>query len=279
MRMQTFADTSKPLRRMRAWTWIGQAAIAIGVAAVGMAAWMARAPDNWTTYASGPTELRSIALPDGTRVQLDHDSVLAVRFDARQRSIDVLRGGALFDVGHDAKRRLRVMLGANELQDMGTVFDAHQSADGGNVTVLSGRVKVWQQERDARAPADGDSAARLIADLGAGQQASMRRDGSLDLIDHHADIGRSTAWLPKDIHFEHATVADVARQFNAYSSHPLRIDNASIAATRISGRFHARDMEAFIAYLGALPGVRIVRGADDVRVTAAIRGKRDERTL
>src|SRR5262249_44365637 len=156
-----------------------------------------------------------------------------------------------FDVVHDDQHPLRVMLGANVLQDIGTVFDAHQSADGGNVTVVSGRVKVWQQQ-DAWALRSGAADGQLIADLAAGQQASMHRDGSLDLIDHHADIGRSTAWLPADIHFEHATVADVARQFNAYSSRPLRIDDTSIAATRISGRFHARDMEAFIAYLGTL---------------------------
>jgi len=43
---------------------------------------------------------------------------------------------------------------------------------------------------------------QLIADFGAGQQASMHRDGSLDLIDHHADIGRSTTSLPNDIHFD-----------------------------------------------------------------------------
>ncbi len=107
----------------------------------------------------------------------------------------------------------------------------------------------------------------------------MHRDGSLDLIDHHADLVRSTAWLPSDIHFERATVADVARRFNAYSSQPLRIDDDAIAATRISGRFHARDVEAFVAYLGSLPGVRIVRGPDDIRVTGSAGDARETQRL
>ncbi len=234
---------------------------------------MASEPGTWTTYASGRDELRSVTLADGSLLQLDRDSVLAVRFDAHQRVVGVLRGGALFDVGHDPARPLRVLLGANELRDIGTVFDAHRSIDGGKVTVVSGRVKVWQQEPSPWAPAGHAAEGQLIADLGAGQQASMHRDGSLDLIDHQADIGLSTAWLPNDILFEQCTVADVARRFNAYSRQPLHVDDASIATMRISGRFPARDTEAFLAYLDTLPDVRVVRGADDIRVTRVSRNR------
>lgn len=261
-------------RRHRMSGWAAQAVAALVVVAVGATASIPSRSGTWTAYASGPAELRSVTLSDGTLVQLDHDSVLAVRFDAHRRTLGMLRGGALFDVGHDAARPLRVLLGANVLEDTGTVFDAHQSEDGGNVTVVSGRVKVWQKDPDAWTPASHAADGQLIADLGAGQQANMRRDGSLDLIDHHADLGLSTAWLPSDIHFERCTVADVARRFNAYSSQPLHIDDASIATMRISGRFHARDTEAFLAYLGTLPDVHVVRGPDDIRVTSISRGTR-----
>ncbi|MBV8158667.1 MAG: FecR domain-containing protein [Dyella sp.] len=256
-----------------------QAIAVLVVTAVGATASMPSTPGTWTAYASGRTELRSVSLPDGTLVQMDRDSVLVVRFDADQRTLGVLRGGALFDVGHDTTRPLRVLLGANVLEDMGAVFDAHQSDDGSNVTVVSGRVKIWQQERDTWAFASGAPDGEIAADLLSGQQANMRRDGSLDLIDDHADLGLSTAWLPNDIHFERSTVADVARRFNAYSSQPLHIDDASIATMRISGRFHARDTEAFLAYLGSLPDVHVARGQDDIRVTSVSRGSRDHARL
>lgn len=258
--------------RLRMPGWMTQAAAVLLVAALGAAAWLKPAPTPWTAYATA-SDVRGVALADGTQLQLDRDTVLAVRMEPRQRMIDVLRGGALFDVGHDPSRPLRVRLGANLLQDIGTVFDAHHTHDGGNVTVISGRVKVaqrgagWLDGGDIREGAE-------VADLRAGQQASLRGDGSLDLVDDHADIAGSTAWLPADIHFEHATVADVARRFNAYSSRPLRIDDASLAATRISGRFHARDVEAFIAYLHTLPGVRVERGADGIRIVKASKAGR-----
>jgi len=94
-------------------------------------------------------------------------------------------------------------------------------------------------------------------------------DGSLDVVDHHADLARSTHWLPSDIHFESASVADVARRFNAYNSRPLVIEDARIGATLISGRFHARDMDSFVAYLLTLPDVQVIRSVDDVRVVRA----------
>ncbi len=274
MTTQSAATLPTTLLRHRLHGWVVQAIATLIVLTVGAAAAMTPRPGTWTMYASGPTEVRRVTLPDSTLVQLDRDSVLAVRFDAQQRTLGMLRGGALFDIGHDATRPLHVQLGANVLEDIGTVFDAHQSADGGNVTVVSGRVKIWQREQDAGTSANFAADGQLIADLGAGQQASMHRDGSLDLIDHHADLGLSTAWLPTDIHFERCTVADVARRFNAYSTQPLRIEDASIAAMRISGHFHARDTEAFLTYLGTLPDVHVVRGSDDIRVTRATRSVR-----
>lgn len=246
--------------------WALQAAAAALVLVVGAAASLQSPLRAWDSYASGADALRSVALADGTQVLLDRDSLVTVRMDAHQRLIDVRQGGALFDVGHDASRPLLVQLGADVLQDIGTVFDAHRSDEGARVTVVSGRVKLWQCADLACSAPLATTANTPVADLSAGEQASVHNDGSLDLIDRRADLALSTAWLPTDIHFEHASVAEVARRFNAYSLRPLRIDDSDIAATRISGRFHARDMEAFITYLRTMPGVRVVQSASDIHV-------------
>ena len=260
----TSPSTPKPNHRWRRWAM--QAAAAAVVLVVGAAASLQAPLHAWDSYASAANELRSVALPDGTQLLLDRDSRVTVRMDAHQRLVDVQQGGALFDVGHDPSRPLLVQLDADVLQDIGTVFDAHRSDDGARVTVISGRVKLWQCADCACSPPLATAGKAAVADLAAGEQASVHKDGSLDLIDRRADLALSTAWLPTDIHFEHASVAEVARRFNAYSTRPLLIDDDAIAATRISGRFHARDMEAFIAYLRTMPGVRVVRGASDIHV-------------
>jgi len=246
-----------PTRR-RGTSWWQQAVAAVAVALIGGAAYVRGTVAPMDVYASAG-EVRQLGFDDGTLVQLDRGSAMAVRYDGTQRRFELLRGGALFDVGKDPARPLRVGVGEQVLEDVGTVFDAHRNANGASVAVISGEVRVWPGEPSG-AHAD------TLADLHAGQYAEVA-NGRLAALERQADLARRTAWLPADIHFEHSTVAEVARRFDAYGGKPLRIDDPALAATRISGRFHARDPEAFVAYLGTLPGVRVQRGADDIRVT------------
>lgn len=261
-RQAPVADHAAPVRHRWLRTVMPLCAAAL-VAAVGLSGWLSHAPQTWEAFASAPDAVREATLGDGTTVQLDRDSLIAVSLQPQARRIDVVRGGALFDVAHDPARPLSVRVGANELQDIGTVFDAHHDDDGARVTVISGRVKISQRDDAAwvRSPSS-----HVLADLTAGQQATLHGDGSLDLVDAHADLARSTAWLPADIRFERESVAAVAHRFNAYNSLPLHIEDARIGATLISGRFHARDMDAFVAYLRTLPDVQVIHGADDIRV-------------
>lgn len=248
------APSIAPTRRTGTpWWW--QAAAAVAIALIGGAAFLREVPAPMDVYASAD-EVRQLAFDDGTLLQLDRGSAVAMRYDGTLRRFELLRGGALFDVGKDPARPLRVGVGGQVLEDVGTVFDAHRTADGASVAVISGEVRIW--------PASAQSEA--LADLRAGQYAEIA-NGRLAALEQRTDLTRHTAWLPADIHFEHSTVAEVARRFEAYGGKPLRIDDASLAATRISGRFHARDAEAFVAYLGTLPGVRVQRGADDIRIT------------
>jgi transmembrane sensor len=260
-------QTARARRRLR---W----GIAAGVATLllSAAAWL-HVPASQDLpadiYASTANEGRSFTLADGSLVQLDRDSAIAVRFDVHSRQIEVTRGGALFDVGKDPARPLQVRLGDNQLQDIGTVFSARRQAGGGIVTVLSGKVNLlapahpwlaaWQR-RLGRTP-EPDT---VVAALGGGHQAVLGGDGAVIALTAHVDIAQATAWLPADIRFQHSTVAEVARRFNAYTSLPLVIDDSKVAAMRISGVFHARDAEAFTAYLSSLPGVQVQR--DDLRV-------------
>ena len=240
--------------------WWQQAVAAVAVALIGGAAFLRGAPVPMDVYASG-IDVRSIDLADGTQMQLDRASAVAVRYDDQQRRFEVLRGGALFDVGRDASRPLRVGVGDQVLEDVGTVFDAHRTAGGARVAVISGEVRIWLGDVPA-----GGAGADALANLRAGQSAEVA-GGRLTALERRADPANVTAWLPADIHFEHSTVAQVARRFGAYGGPALRIDDPSLAATRISGRFHARDPEAFVAYLQTLPGVRVHRGGDGIRVT------------
>lgn len=263
---------SAPPPRWRALAGATGIAAALALAWLGAAQWRAN-PAALPPTAAAPAVadapgVRSMTLADGTLVRLDRDSDIRVRFDAHVRRIDVLRGHVMFDVGKDPARPMFVDVGGHVLQDIGTVFDVKRDAGSDTLTVISGRVRVLKAAVPAAttaAIASLDSEA--VADLTAGQQIELSTAGAGTV--HAVALARATAWLPSEIRFQHETIGDVARRFNAYTSKPLLIENDRIADQRISGVFHADNPQAFVAYLASLPNVRIIDDADRIRVIAA----------
>ncbi len=257
-------------KRIRSRRWAFGLAAVLALAAVGVATQLA-APDTVpaTVYAAGAAAGREVALADGSVVRLDRDSAIAVRYGAQRRDIALLRGQALFDLGHDPARPLRVSVGTLVLRDIGTVFGVDQHDGGTRVTVLQGRVHVLRGAhpwwRRSALPSEGAQ----LADLGGGQQARLDTHGQLLGLDAHADIAGATAWLPAQVGVHDRSVGEVARLFNAYTAQPLRIADPALAARRISGVFHLRDPEAFVAYLGSLPNVQVQRDAQAVTIRSA----------
>jgi len=258
----------QPRKRNRRWAY-GLAAV-LALSAIGVSMHLA-APDTVaaTVYAAAADAGREVALADGSVVRLDRGSAIAVRYGAQRRDIALLRGKALFDLGHDPARPLRVSVGALVLRDIGTVFGVDQHDGATRVTVLQGRVHVLRGAhpwwRRSVLPSEGAQ----LADLGGGQQARLDARGRLLGMDAHADIAGATAWLPAQVGVHDRSVGEVARLFNAYTTQPLRIADPALAARRISGVFHLRDPEAFIAYLGSLPNVQVHRDAQAVTIRSA----------
>ncbi|MET7143646.1 FecR domain-containing protein [Xanthomonas sp. PPL139] len=256
------------VRRRRRWPLAAAAVLAL--AAAGLALRLsAPTPVPATVYAAPADAPRSIALDDGSVVQLQRGGAIAVRYGAQRRDIALLRGKAVFDLGHDPARPLRVSVGTLVLRDIGTVFGVDPQAGGARVTVLQGRVQVsrdtpaWWRRGDL--PSEGTT----LADLGGGQQARVDAQGRVLALRDHADIADATAWLPAQVGVQDRSLGEVARLFNAYTTRPLRIADPALAAQRVSGVFHLRDPEAFVAYVGSLPGVHVQRDAQAVTLRRA----------
>lgn len=247
----------------------GMAGIAATVAMIwlGIAHWHTASKRFEQRFADTTSVVHSLKLVDGTLVQLDRNSVIDVHFNEHYRRIDVIRGNALFDIGKDPARPMLVSVGQHVLQDIGTVFDVKRDGPVDTLTVISGHVRVLNApEASAKGVAISPLTGLAVADVTAGQQIELSASGAGPV--HPVKIAQTTAWLPTEIRFEHETVEDVARRFNAYTSKPLVIENEHIAGKRISGVFHANNPQAFVAYLSTLPDVRVIDGADRIRIVA-----------
>jgi transmembrane sensor len=210
------------------------------------------APSPVTTlnFATGHGEQATEPLPDGSVIRLNGDSAVSARFSSRERRVELHSGEADFEVAHAPGRTFRVVAGVAEALAVGTHFDVRLKGAATVVTVLEGRVTVTPA-----VPGSGDAAPPDIH-LGPNEQVTVAPN-AWPQKPVPVDAQRSTAWLHRQITFEHEPLERVAGEFNRYSSKPIEIASPGLRKLEISGQFATDDTEAFVAFLRSLQHVRV----------------------
>jgi transmembrane sensor len=102
--------------------------------------------------------------------------------------------------------------------------------------------------------------------LDAGQQISVF-EGEWPAAPVTVDAQRATAWLRRHIMFEHEPLERVTSEINRYAPTPIEITTLALRKLEISGVFATDDIEAFIAFLRSLKGVRVEVTETRIRVS------------
>lgn len=251
-----------PTRR-RAFAWGARVAALLAVVALGSVLfwWMGRA--DVRSYATAHGQQGEWTLPDGTRLRLNSESAVTIRFDRAKRQVEIVHGQALFDIAEQPARPFEVRAGAYLIEDVGTVFDIYRQAGETTVTVVEGRVHIWDLP-DATSRRVRARQVPLV-DLRSGQRARISASGIV-AAQSGIDTGKAVAWTREEIAFENEPLAAVVTEFNRYSRVQVRIGESSIGELRVSGTFGIRDEDTFRAFLDSLPEVRAETTADGVIV-------------
>lgn len=242
-------------RRHGAWAMALAACLVVGVGGLW---WRGTAPataDQQLATAVG--EQREVTLVDGSRVLLDSNTALDVRFTRDVRRMTLQRGRAQFTVGEDPSRPLVVMAGDVEIRDIGTTFQVDRQAQTLDVTLLEGKVAV-------RPPA---SAAPFLLDR-QGEQLRIAPDGHARRRLLAAAV--ATGWTRGEMVLERQPLALLVAESNRYTQRPLRLADPALGELQISGVFHPGDQAALLAALGQ--GWQ-VRARDDGAQIVLERGK------
>lgn len=217
------------------------------------------------TFATRHGEIRTITLPDKSLVTLDSSSAVRVRFDRRARHVEVERGQVYFDIrSHDGPRFI-VSAGAASIRDIGTQFNVRRDDRDTVVTVSAGLVEVSRRGGDLGAgrpqtdmtPADLDADVQK-AMVGGGEQATVTNAGHVTRP-QAIDVTQTIAWTKSRIDFKNSSIESVAGELNRYNVTQIAITSDSIRRMAITGVIGVNDVDAFVAFLGGLPGVRVER--------------------
>ena len=102
--------------------------------------------------------------------------------------------------------------------------------------------------------------------MSVGQQIRVS-EGEWPAAPTAVDPQRATAWLRREIVFDHEPLESVAAEYNRYTSKPIEIATPALRGLQISGVFATDDTEAFIAFLRSLKAVRVDVTETRVRVS------------
>jgi transmembrane sensor len=201
-------------------------------------------------------ESRTIALDDGSVIQLNTLSKLEVRFSPHERTIMMLEGEAYFDVAKDPQRPFVVRTDKASVQAVGTEFNVRLRPDDLAVTVVEGKVMLRQIKAD-----DAKQTKAWETSLSRNEQAVLSRfDGGADndpLIRRSDDVPleKVVSWRQNKLIFEAARLGDVVADFNRYNTMEIILADEDLADLSISGVFDSRDPEAFSHTLEAFAPV------------------------
>lgn len=213
------------------------------------------------TYHTAHGEQIEAQLPDGSKLHLNTDSAVSVRYTRGERVVELSRGQALLTVAPDDHRRFRVAAGEVHIIAVGTRFDTYRRPDAAVVTVAEGSVAVLA----GQPPPGGSGLPPGALRVDAGYQMHVDAQGML-AQPIPVDLQQTLAWLQQKIAFERRPLGEVADEFNRYGSIPIEIDDAALRALPITGVFDAYDVDSFVAFLRTLDGVRVERTDARIRV-------------
>jgi transmembrane sensor len=268
----TFAQSmseaaESPRRRHRAL-----AAVAAGVVAAITIGWLRL--DRLSTDAVFRTvsgEHASIALPDGSTMELNSDSLARLDYRERTRVIYLERGEAFFKVAHDVHRPFWVIGRGSWVRAVGTEFNVLLQPSDVQVTVREGTVKVGDVSSLVDGdPLDGVLSKGAVRVLTAGEQADLSRAETATRWLSPAQFARSTAWSGSTLYFENQPLGEVIQELGRYTPLKIVMLDAKLRRLPVGGTFQAspQGTEALLQMLQQGFGLKVCRKADRVYIEA-----------
>jgi transmembrane sensor len=243
-------ETELPVAHHR-YRGLSIAAAAI-LLAIGIFFW----PGPSTGVSTDVGEQRLITLKDGTRVFLNTDTRIEIKYDARARFVDLKTGEALFDVAKRPAWPFIVKAGDREIRALGTSFVVRRDETQTAVTLVEGTVTVTTQgpaSHAARSPAN-ERTPRDAYTLTPGQKLTFMANQA-----HLAttSLDNAIAWRRGQIILDDTPMSGAVSELNRYSKVKLVIESPDARTIRVTGLFQTGDSLNFARAVAQTYGLTV----------------------
>ncbi|MDQ8033914.1 MAG: FecR domain-containing protein [Bordetella sp.] len=203
--------------------------------------WLPLSPD----HAAGVGERGEVMLADGTRILLNTDSAIDVRYDGHARVVVLRHGEIEIVTGHAAGYAglpFRVETATGQVRALGTRFTMRHEGAQTRVVLLEGHVEVRP-----------NAGASLV--LQPGQATRYRAEG---VEPARAAVLADTAWLRAELAADDMPLDQFMAELSRYRPGLISCD-APAASLRISGLFPLGDTDHVLEAVARLLPVKVTR--------------------
>jgi transmembrane sensor len=245
---RNYAETRKArLWKQMAGLW-GGAAAALAIALI--VAISPPPPSSGELVQTALGETRRIVLSDGTAVTLNSETELTYKFSDDKRRVQLIAGEAYFQIAKDSKRPFTVNAQEIDVKAIGTAFNVVSSPTEVKVLLMEGRIGIDLGNGFK------EDAARTAADVIPGEliTISLAQDTVEKSRPKQPDI--ALAWRQGLIYIDNLELIQALEEFNRYTPRKVKLADASLESSRISGVFRIGDTDAFTSALEAYFGLK-----------------------
>jgi transmembrane sensor len=257
-------NTAEPVQhKPRKRPYLIAAAIVVAAVFAGTAATVLSQRAQTQTFATALGAHKTIVLADGTRIELNTDTVLRAKIGRRQRLIWLDKGEAFFQVKHDASRPFIVAAGDYRVRDLGTKFSVRTDAHHLEVALVEGR---------ARFEAANDNVRMRETDLTPGDVVVATAERVTISRKTESKLANDLAWRRGLLVFNYTTLADAAADFNRYNAKKIVVSGPAARLT-VMGKFPATNVDLFGKVAKAVLGVRVEDRGNEIVITKPSEGE------
>lgn len=196
-------------------------------------------------------EQQQIKLEDGSELILNTESQVEVRFQKGQRTVRLIQGEAFFGVQADPDRPFIVITEAGAVRVVGTRFAVQQKNGDAVVTVIEGKVALFENQTPANKTQSGkllQANERItMSDAKAGREAAK------------VDANTSLAWRNKQLIFREHTLAELVEELDRYFPENLVLAESDIASKQVTAVIKLDDLDKSLQSLELSLNLRITR--------------------
>ena len=199
-----------------------------------------------------------IALADGSKIELNTDTVLSLSDSTNRRLATLDKGEAYFQIKHDAAHPFVLSVGTHRVTDLGTAFLVRDDEAHVRVALIEGR---------ARFESTNTSVPAQLTDLTPGDVVVATSDSMTVSKKTTAELKSNLGWRRGVLVFDNTTLADAANELNRYNREKITILDPSVARLTIGGTFPESDVSALVNTAKQVFGLNVQRRGDGIVIS------------